>query len=81
MTTFEFDSDEDDTEEYCLVAEEGSVDSNGYGSFIDSFHGYRAFHCHYKQARRYNSSCEAERVSDEAERRNGGTCEIIEITH
>lgn len=81
MTTFEFDGDEDDTEEYYLVAEEGTIDSDGYGMFIDSSHGYRSHHSYYKQARHYSSSWEAERVRDHAERRNGNTCVIIEITH
>ena len=50
MATFEFDGDEDDTEEYYLVAEEGSVDDDSYGMFIDSFHGHRAYHRRYTQA-------------------------------
>lgn len=79
MSSYEFDGDEDDTDDYYLVAEEGTADSNGYGMFVDQ-HG-RSSHQYYTNAPRFDSENDAEMVVAKAEQRNGGAYEIVEITH
>lgn len=81
MADFVFDGDDDDDEDYFLVAVEGTLDSNGYAEYVDSFYNYRASHGHYKHARRYTDERQAERVCEKYLERNGVACDIIEITH
>ncbi len=77
MSTYEFDSDDDET--YLLVAESGSIDQNGYGMFVDSTG--RSFHGDYRSAQRYYTEYDAERAMREAQSRYGTDCDLISITH
>lgn len=81
MADFVFDGDDDDDENYYLVAVEDTLDANGYAEFVDSFHGYRAFHGHYKHACRYDDERAADRAAEQHLNRYGVACDVIEITH
>jgi hypothetical protein len=76
-TTFEFDRDNNDaTYDYFLVAEEGSIDSSGYGSFLN-ISGTSAWHGHYTNAARYTFKTNAEQSRDFYEAHSGKTFEVI----
>ena len=81
MADHVFDGDDDDEDNYYLVAVEGTIDANGYAEYVDSAHGYRAFHGHYKHARRYDWEDDADRAAATHLERFGIPCDIIEITH